>query len=38
MAGTPAPAKTNFNLNVELKQDGTAKVLPRQTNSAANPK
>ena len=38
MAGTPAPAKTNFNLNVELKQDGSAKVLPRQTNSAANPK
>lgn len=25
---TPASAKTNFNLNVELKQDGSSKVVP----------
>jgi septal ring factor EnvC (AmiA/AmiB activator) len=31
---TPA-AKTNFNLNVELRQDGTVKVAPASTNAPA---
>ena len=33
----PAPAKTatNFNLNVEFKQDGGAKVVPPATNAPA---
>jgi chromosome segregation ATPase len=33
-AASPSPA-TPFNLNVELKQDGTATVISGQTNSAA---
>lgn len=28
-----APARSNFNLNVELKQDGTATVVPNPTNA-----
>ena len=35
-AASPSSA-TPFNLNVELKQDGTATVIPGQTNSAATP-
>ena len=38
MAGTAPHASNNFNLNVELKQDGSAVVVPRQTNASANPK
>jgi chromosome segregation ATPase len=33
MAGTPTPGSTNYNLNVELKQDGGAVIVPRQTNA-----
>jgi chromosome segregation ATPase len=34
MAGTaPTHATNNFNLNVELKQDGSAVIVPRQTNA-----
>ncbi len=36
-AGTPAAPKTNFNLNVELKQDGSAAILTPATNGPAKP-
>jgi chromosome segregation ATPase len=32
-----ATAATNFNLQVELKQDGGAMIVPARTNGAANP-
>jgi chromosome segregation ATPase len=36
---TPPPPKTNFNLNVELKTDGSAKIVSPATNApAAQPK
>jgi chromosome segregation ATPase len=39
MAGTnPAASTNNFNLNVELKQDGTAVVNPARTNAAVIPR
>src|SRR5437667_7860098 len=38
MAKTPAPTQsTNYNLNVELKQDGGAVIVPRQTNATSGP-
>ncbi len=38
MTGMTAPGAKNYNLNVELKQDGTAVVVPAPTNAPANPK
>jgi hypothetical protein len=36
LSSTPALPRTNFNLNVELKQDGSANVIsPAVTNRAA---
>lgn len=38
MAGPPPQgARSNFNLNVELKQDGTATVVPNPTNAPPAP-
>src|SRR5437870_12087954 len=37
MATTPAPnTASNFNLQVELKQDGGASIVPLKTNAPAN--
>jgi len=39
MAGNPPPARgSNYNLNVELKQDGGAVIVPRQTNANSAPR
>ena len=38
MAKTPIPGPSNnYNLNVELKQDGGAVIVPRQTNATSAP-
>jgi len=34
-AGQPKPAKPTYDLNVEITADGSVKVIPPQTNSAA---